>query len=175
MQTNQAGLSLIKSFEGCKLKSYQDVVGVWTIGYGSTGPDIKAGMNWTQAQADARLTHDLLKFEAGVTGCVKATLTPNQFSALVCFAYNVGLGNLQSSTLLKKVNASDMTGAAAEFLRWNKAGGAVIPGLTRRRQAESDLFAKSEVQSSQGQQLPNGPSEDEMNKMLEDVEKGTKQ
>ena len=172
MKTNQAGINLIKSFEGCKLKSYQDVVGVWTIGYGSTGPDIRGPMSWTQEQADARLAHDLVKFETGVSNCVKVELTNNQFAALVCFAYNVGLGNLQSSTLLKKVNLDDTQAAAAEFLRWNKAGGNVIAGLTRRRQAESDLFSKpdDEVQSS-SDQLPDGPTAEEINKALENVEK----
>ena len=171
MQINQAGLDLIKSFEGCKLQSYQDVVGVWTCGWGSTGPDISGPMTWTQAQADARLAHDLQKFENGVNSCVKVELTDNQFAALVCFAYNCGLGNLQSSTLLKCVNASDTAGAAAQFLRWNKAGGNVVPGLTRRRQAESDLFLKSDGVQSSGDQLGSGPSDDDINSALASVEK----
>jgi lysozyme len=167
MQTNQAGLDLIKSFEGCKLDSYQDVVGIWTIGYGSTGPDIQGPMSWTQEQADERLAHDLQKFETGVSSHVTSQLTSNQFSALVCFSYNVGLGNLESSTLLKDVNAGNFADAAAQFLRWNKAGGNVVAGLTRRRQAESDLFSKPD--SSQDQ-LPAGPTDADINDQLSSTE-----
>ena len=171
MQTNQAGLDLIKSFEGCKLQAYRDVVGVLTIGYGHTGSGVQDGLSWTQQQADAALASDLHKFEVGVSNLAKVELTSNQFSALVCFAYNCGLGNLGSSTLLKCVNASDTQGAAAQFMRWNKAGGNVVSGLTRRRQAESTLFLKSDgVQSSQDQ-LPAGPSDDDINNELASVEK----
>ena len=172
MEINQAGLDLIKSFEGCKLNAYKDVIGVVTIGYGHTNPGVlQMGTTWTQDQADAQLKQDLAKFENGVSSYVTVPLTDNQFAALVCFAYNCGLGNLQSSTLLKCVNANDMTGASAQFDRWNKAGGNVVPGLTRRRQAESDLFLKSDgVQSSQDQ-LPSGPSDDDINSALASVEK----
>jgi lysozyme len=140
MKTNQKGLDLIKSFEGLRLHSYQDSVGIWTIGYGSTGADIIAGMTWTEAQADARMAQDLAKFEQGVSEALTVTVTENQFAAMVALAYNVGLGNFKSSTLLKKVNAQDFAEAAKQFLRWNKAGGKVLAGLTRRREAEKALF-----------------------------------
>lgn len=139
MRTNQAGIDLIKSFEGCKLDSYRDIVNILTIGYGHVGPDVHEGMEINQSMADGLLQHDLERFELGVSGMI-AGLNSNQFSALVCFAYNVGLGNLKASTLLKKALVGDMDGAAAEFLKWNHAGGQVVAGLTRRRQAESDLF-----------------------------------
>lgn len=147
MRINDAGLGLIKSFEGCELTSYRCPAGVWTLGYGSTGPDIKAGMTWTLAQAEDRLRADLRKFERAVEALVDGKATPNQFSALVCFAYNVGVGALTKSTLLKRHKAGDHAGAAAQFMAWNKArvNGQLVPlkGLTRRRQAEADLYRKA--------------------------------
>ncbi len=140
MKTNDKGLNLIKNFEGCKLKSYLDTGGILTVGYGHTGPDVTSGQIITQAIADALLARDLAKFETGVSNLVTSTINENQFAAMVVFSYNVGLGNLKSSTLLKKVNASDFAGAAAEFLRWNKDNGTVLAGLTRRREAEKSLF-----------------------------------
>ncbi|WP_434656946.1 lysozyme [Chromobacterium violaceum] len=140
MKTNAAGISLIKQFEGVRLAAYQDMVGVWTIGYGHTGPDVKAGMTITQQQADQLLAADLEKFETGVRKAVIVPLNANQFSALVSFSYNLGLGNLRSSTLLRMLNKGDYDGAAAQFPRWNRAGGQAVPGLTRRRKAEQALF-----------------------------------
>ncbi|MGD1824861.1 Phage-related lysozyme (muramidase), GH24 family [Chromobacterium violaceum] len=140
MKTNAAGISLIKQFEGVRLAAYQDMVGVWTIGYGHTGPDVKAGMTITQQQADQLLAADLEKFETGVRKAVIVPLNANQFSALVSFSYNLGLGNLRSSTLLRLLNKGDYEGAAAQFPRWNRAGGQAVPGLTRRRKAEQALF-----------------------------------
>ncbi|WP_440216300.1 lysozyme [Chromobacterium piscinae] len=144
MKTNAAGISLIKQFEGVRLAAYQDMVGVWTIGYGHTGPEVKAGMAITQQQADQLLAADLETFEAGVGRTVTVPLNANQFSALVSFSYNLGLGNLRSSTLLRLLNQGDYAGAAAQFLRWNRAGGQVVAGLTRRRQAEQALFNSQE-------------------------------
>lgn len=172
MKTNQDGLNLIKSFEGLRLEAYQDSVNIWTIGYGSTGPDIVKGLKWTQEQADSRLEDDVYKFEKGVEACVKTKINSNQFAALVCFAYNVGIGSLQKSTLLKKINSGDMNGAADEFLRWNKAGGKVLTGLSRRRTAERALFLKPEVEYVSRDVLPDGPSESEINEFLERIEKG---
>lgn len=141
---NAAGLALIKSFEGCELHEYVDAVGVPTIGYGHTGPDVHPGETETQAQADATLQHDLAEFEQGVNGCVSRNLTSNQFSALVSFAYNVGLGSLTDSTLLRKVNAGDFAGAADEFGKWvHGNGNQVLPGLVRRRAAERALFLQA--------------------------------
>jgi lysozyme len=146
MQINTKGLALIKEFESCKLRAYQDSVGVWTIGWGITqyenGVEVKQGDQITLARANELLAWEVnLKSDGVSTLTNNQKLTSNQFSALVSFAYNVGLGNLKSSTLLKKVriNPNDPS-IPAEFLRWNKAKGKVLAGLTRRRQAEANLY-----------------------------------
>lgn len=139
------GLQLVKHFEGCYLKAYKCPAGVLTIGYGHTGPDVKPGMEITQAQADDLLRLDIERFEKAVRDCVKVPLEQNQFDALVSFAFNCGAGALQKSTLLKKLNAGDVIGAVQEFHRWNKGGGKVLAGLVRRRAAEAHLFATGEL------------------------------
>jgi lysozyme len=139
--STRAGLSLIKQFEGCKLKAYLCPAGVPTIGYGRT-KGVKLGDTCSQAQADAWLTQEYDEFEAGVRKLVAVALTANQLGALVSFAYNIGLGALRTSTLLRKLNAGDYKGAALEFGRWNKAAGRVLAGLSRRRAAEAALFVK---------------------------------
>ena len=136
---NEIGLNLIKDFEGLRLNAYQDAVGVWTIGYGHTSTAYP-GQRITTTQATALLRQDVANFENAVTRAVRVPITENQFAALVSFAYNVGSGALNSSTLLRKLNAGDTFGAANEFLRWNRAGGRVLAGLTRRREAERSLF-----------------------------------
>jgi len=141
MQLNQKGIDLIKSFEGCRLQSYQDQGGIWTIGYGATGDDIGPNMEWTQEQADARLVQDLHSTENHVSSCLKVSLSDNKFSALVSFAYNVGCGNFEHSTLLRYVNVQDFEAAHAEFAKWDRVGGVERPGLERRRLAEAALFA----------------------------------
>lgn len=140
-RTNEAGLNLIREFEGCRLTAYRDIVGIWTVGYGHTGPDVYEGLTIDPEQANELLQKDLERFETGVTGLVKVPLNSNQFSALVCFSYNVGLGNLKASTLLRCLNFHNYSDAAREFTRWSKAGGKVVEGLLRRRQAESQLFS----------------------------------
>lgn len=137
---NQAGIDLIKSFEGFRTDAYLDIVGVPTIGYGFT-KGVKLGQTITQAEAEVRLKEELKTFESGISKLTAiCNLTENQFAALVCFAYNVGLFAFEKSTMLKKLisgqNCSD------EFLRWNKAGGKEVAGLTRRRKAERELFLK---------------------------------
>jgi lysozyme len=141
MNISQVGIDLIKKFEGCILHAYKDAVGVPTIGYGHTGGVI-ANQTITQAEADTLLRHDLDKFEDGVMNLVKVPINQNQFDALVSFSFNLGLGNLGNSTLLKYVNAKNFTAAAKEFAKWNKAGGEVLDGLTKRRAAEAALFSK---------------------------------
>jgi GH24 family phage-related lysozyme (muramidase) len=136
---DQKGLNLLKSFEGLRLTAYQDAVGVWTIGYGTTR-GVYPGMTITQQQAEAFLQQDLDTFEAAVGTDVTVPLTDDQFSALVSFTYNVGTGALASSTLLRLLNQKDYQGAADQFLLWNKAGGVELAGLTRRRNAERALF-----------------------------------
>ncbi|HHX5648956.1 TPA: lysozyme [Enterobacter cloacae] len=144
MQTSEKGIALIKQFEGCKLTAYQDSVGVWTIGYGWTQPvdgkPIRAGMTIKQETAERLLKTGLVSYEIDVSRLVKVSLTQGQFDALVSFTYNLGARSLSTSTLLRKLNSGDYAGAADEFLRWNKAGGKVLNGLTRRREAERALF-----------------------------------
>jgi GH24 family phage-related lysozyme (muramidase) len=144
MQTSDKGIALIKEFEGCKLTAYQDSVGVWTIGYGWTQPvdgkPIRAGMTIKQETAERLLKTGLVSYESDVSRLVKVGMTQGQFDALVSFTYNLGARSLSTSTLLRKLNAGDYAGAAAEFLSWNKAGGKALKGLTRRREAERTLF-----------------------------------
>ncbi|WP_100134973.1 lysozyme [Enterobacter hormaechei] len=144
MQTSDKGIALIKQFEGCKLTAYQDSVGVWTIGYGWTQPvdgkPIRAGMTIKQETAERLLKTGLVSYESDVSRLVKVSLTQGQFDALVSFTYNLGARSLSTSTLMRKLNAGDYAGAADEFLRWNKAGGKVLNGLARRREAERALF-----------------------------------
>ena len=130
---------LIKEFEGCKLQAYKCPADVWTIGYGHTD-GVKEGDVITQEKADALLAADIDLFSSGVKRLVSANLDYNQLGALVSFAFNVGLGNFRHSSLLRLVNQGDFLDAANEFLKWNKANGKVLPGLTRRREAERALF-----------------------------------
>lgn len=139
MKINDKGLQIIKDFEGCRLKAYICPAGVWTIGYGHTA-NVKPDMVITSTDAERLLRQDLKRFEEAVSSLVKVPVTPNQFSALVSFTFNIGVGALRNSTLLRKLNSSNYKGAAEEFLRWNKANGKVLPGLTKRRKAERDLF-----------------------------------
>jgi GH24 family phage-related lysozyme (muramidase) len=144
MQISNNGIALIKQFEGCRLMAYQDSVGVWTIGYGWTQPvdgnPVRAGMTINQETAERLLKTGLVSYENDIARLVKVGLNQGQFDALVSFTYNLGARSLSTSTLLRKLNAGDYTGAADEFLRWNKAGGKVLNGLIRRREAERALF-----------------------------------
>jgi lysozyme len=141
MKLSQAGLDLIKRFEGCKLKAYRDAVGIWTIGYGHTGPNVHDGLTITQKQADDILAQDVGRFASGVAANVRVSLTQSEFDALVSFAFNVGLGAFKTSTLLRLLNDNaDRNVVASQFLRWNKAGDKVLEGLTKRRNAEKALF-----------------------------------
>lgn len=173
---NKAGIDLIKSFEGLFLKAYLDPVKIPTIGYGTImypngkrvtmqDPPI------TEAQAVEYLTHEVNEKASGVEKLVKIPLNDNEFAALVSFAYNVGTPALGSSTLLKLLNAGDKKGASEQFVRWNKAGGKELPGLTRRRLAERDLFLKPVQGTTNTGVLGNGPSEADINLTLEDIEK----
>ena len=139
MRTSQKGIDLIKKFEGCRLNSYRCPAGVWTIGYGHT-KGVKEGQRITQAQAEDFLKEDLKIYERAVEGCVKVPLSQNQFDALVSFCYNCGGEALRTSTLLRLLNEGRYFEAAEQFLRWNKACGKVLEGLTRRRHAERELF-----------------------------------
>jgi GH24 family phage-related lysozyme (muramidase) len=146
MKISNVGINLISSFEDTRFKAYDDGVGVWTIGIGTTvypnGVKVEKGDTCTLEQAKAYFKHDLAKFEKAVSDSVKVTLTQNQFDALVSLAYNIGSSAFKSSTLLKKLNKRDYPGAADQFPLWNKAKGKILNGLTRRRAAERALFLK---------------------------------
>ena len=147
MKTNKEGIKILHEFEDCKLKAYLCPAKVWTIGWGNTfyadGSKVKEGDKMTQIQADRLFEVILAKFESGVRNAIKVTLTDNQFSALVSFAYNVGLANFRGSTLLRKLNINpNDPSIGSEFLRWVNKGSAFEKGLTRRRKAESDLYFK---------------------------------
>ena len=136
-------VALIKRFEGCKLTAYPDPASggdPWTIGWGATGEGIHKGVVWTQEQADNRLLVDAQRFMRGVQKLCRATPTEGELAALTSFAYNVGLSNLGKSTLLRLYNEGREHEAAAQFPRWNKAQGAVMKGLTKRREAERAVF-----------------------------------
>jgi GH24 family phage-related lysozyme (muramidase) len=144
-QVSQRGIDLIHSFEQCRLDAYPDPGSrdgnPWTIGWGSTGPGIQRGTRWTQAQCDERFRQDLAKFAAKVDALLGTTkTTQHQFDAMVSLAYNIGVGALAKSTVLRKHKAGDHVGAARAFLMWNKNDGKEMRGLTRRRLAEADLY-----------------------------------
>lgn len=145
MRLNQKGKDLIHKFEGCKLEAYLCPANVWTIGFGNTFYEniepVEDGDKITRQRAIALSENILKTFEDKCKRLIKQPLTENQFSAIVSFAYNVGVGNLSKSTLLRKVNANPKDiSIALEFLRWNKANGKVLNGLVARRKAESDLY-----------------------------------
>lgn len=147
MRISKDGLDLIKRSEGCRLEAYPDPATggpPLTLGWGHTGSDVTPGKAITQAEADRLLDEDLDLFERGVSRLVTVELTQGQFDALVSFAFNLGLGALGQSTLLKMLNAGDTDGAAKQILRWDKAAGRQMAGLTKRRHAEMELF-NSEV------------------------------
>ena len=154
-----AGLSLIKSFEGCKLTSYRCPAGIWTIGWGHTGPYVGEGLTITQSQADTLLMRDLVEFQTIVEDAVKVPLNDNQFGALCSFVFNVGPGKTgkrdgfvhlssgQPSSMLRYINEKSYASAAAEFPKWNRVGGQESAGLTCRRLAEQNLFLSKEMAS----------------------------
>jgi GH24 family phage-related lysozyme (muramidase) len=141
LKISNNGLALIKRFEGCRLTAYADMGGVWTIGWGQTGPDVVEGLTITQAQADARLRIEVDRFAAGVSAELKVPVNQNQFDALVSLAYNIGLNAFRTSTLLRLLNdRTQVSIVASEFIKWNKVNGKSTEGLSRRREAERQLF-----------------------------------
>ncbi len=138
------GLTLTEQFEGCKLTAYQDQAGVWTIGYGHTGPDVARGLTITLEEAAALLEKDVRTAAAYVNDVVAVRLIQEEFDALVDFVFNLGRGTFERSTLLRELNAGNFAGAAAQFELWDRAGGAVVAGLLRRRQAEAALFKSND-------------------------------
>ena len=144
MQLTAEGLDLIKRFEGFRARAYRCPSGVWTIGYGHTStagaPEVTSTMEISLADAETILARDAAKFAEGVTAVLTAKLSGQQFSALVSFVYNVGLGNFRKSSVLAAVNAGDLAAVPRRLQLWNRAGGKVLAGLARRRAAEAELF-----------------------------------
>lgn len=138
-----ADLTLTQRAEACVLRAYPDPGtggAPWTIGWGHTGPDVRAGMVITQKQANAWLISDMRRAELAVRRCVRVPLTQDEFVALCDLAFNIGNGNFDTSTLLSKLNGGDVQGAIDEFAKWNRGGGQVLVGLVTRREAERALF-----------------------------------
>lgn len=143
LYTNDEAIALIKKFEGFRSKPYKCPGGVWTIGYGHTKGVKKDTKPITKEEAEVLLWNDLEEFEEYVLEMVtNRNMNENQFGALVSFCYNLGQGNLAKSTLLRLFNEGKVAEAADQFRKWNKAGGKVLPGLTKRREAERQLFMK---------------------------------
>jgi lysozyme len=141
MKMNEKGRALVRRFEGLRLDAYRCPAGVLTIGYGSTGPHVKTGMVITPGEAERLLDKDLARFETGVTAMIGSVPTSeDEFSAMTSLAFNIGLGRFATSTLLKRHKLGNKIGAANAFLMWNKAGGQILKGLMRRREAERALY-----------------------------------
>ena len=145
MKISQAGIDLIRRFEGCKLKPYLCPAGYWTVGYGhviGNGKTKPEKQLYTQEKVDEFLRTDLVRFEQGVLRYCPVHLTQFEFDSLVSFSFNLGLGVLQRSTLRRKILRQDKQAAARNILKYNRAGGQVLKGLTRRREAEYRMFTK---------------------------------
>ena len=145
MNIGDRGLDLIRAFEGFRADPYLDAVGVPTIGYGSTyypdGQRVRlTDPPISEPEARRLMQATLAEFEDGISAALRVGVTQSQFDALICWAFNIGVSAAQNSTLMKKLNSGDYFGAADQFLRWNKAGGVVLSGLSRRREAERALF-----------------------------------
>ena len=143
MFISNEGIDLIKKFEGLELEAYQCSADVWTIGYGHT-QGTEEGMKIDMEEADKLLRQDLDQFEKFVNSEVKTQLSQCQFGALVSWTFNLGVGNLRQSTMLKRLNEGDLKAVPSEMKRWNKSAGKVLDGLVRRREAEALLFQQKE-------------------------------
>ena len=139
MNISQKGIDLIKKFEGLRLEAYRCPAGIPTIGYGTT-KGVEMGIKITKDEAERLLKKDIEQFENGVLSRLRVKVNQNQFDALVSFTFNVGVGNLRISTLLRKINSSDFLGASNEFKRWVFAKGRRLKGLERRRLMEAELW-----------------------------------
>ena len=165
MKTSNDGIELIKKFEGLELESYPDIAGIWTIGYGQTGPNIGPKQTITEAEAEALLIADLTKRERKLLRLISVPLTQNQFDALMSLAYNIGIDAFKGSTVRKRLNNGDYKGAADAILWWNKATIEgklqVVAGLVRRRDAERMLF----LDGPRSMPLVEGPTEDQFKQL----------
>lgn len=140
MNYSQSGLKMTEQFEACRLDAYQDMKGIWTVGYGHTGPDVYPGLSITALQAEQFLLNDIQSAVNCVNSLVTVALTQGQFDALTDFVFNCGCGAFAGSTMLRLLNAGDYQGAAGQFDLWDHAGGQVVAGLLRRREAETQEF-----------------------------------
>jgi lysozyme len=151
MHMTEEGLALIRRFEGFRGQAYKCPAGIWTIGYGHTEgagpPQVAGGMTISEAEAERILAADVALFAKGVAACLRRSLSDNQFSALVSFAYNVGLANFRNSSVLAAVNAGDFAAVPRRLQLWMKGGGRVLPGLVTRRAAEAALFVSTGTQA----------------------------
>tara|TARA_R110000787_G_scaffold49287_2_gene118317 strand:+ start:799 stop:1242 length:444 start_codon:yes stop_codon:yes gene_type:complete len=143
MKISDEGLELIKKFEGCETKAYQDSVGVWTIGYGHT-KNVKEGDEISEDYAMSMLKEEIVEYEQYIENLIDISLSQCEFDALCSWVYNLGPTNLKESTLLKELNHANFERVPDEIKRWNKAGGKVLDGLKRRREAEALLFQAEE-------------------------------
>jgi len=154
MKMCDEGLELIKAQEGFRSRAYRDATGVWTIGYGHTSmagpPQVREGLEISRAEGENILRRDVGRFAGGVRRLLTRTLSDRQFSALVSFAYNVGLGNFERSSVLRAVNAGDFEAVPRRLALWVKAGGRTLPGLIRRRAAEAALFTGDRPAQAEG-------------------------
>ena len=138
---SNTGLGLTRSFEGLRLTAYQDSVGVWTIGYGHTGPEVRHGQCISEIEAETLLRSDLASAVRAVRKAIEVDLAQHQFDALVDFCFNLGRGSFLASSLLRYVNQGELDSAVVQFGLWVHAGSKVLPGLVRRRAAEAALFS----------------------------------
>jgi len=140
LRLSVAGQTLIQTFEALRLQAYQDIRGVWTIGWGHTGPEVVQGLTWTQAQATTAFQEDILWAAKAVQDLVTVILNQNQFDGLVSFVFNIGVEAFEHSTLLVLLNDGNFEGAALQFGRWIHAGSIISSGLINRRKSEANLF-----------------------------------
>ena len=147
MNISKEGVDLIKKFEGCELDAYKCAAGVWTIAYGRI-KEVKEGDTCSQNEAEEWLNEELIEYESDVNHMVEVSLLQNQFDALVSWVYNLGPSNLKASTMLKVLNLGEYKSVPEQIKRWNKAGGKVLEGLTRRRNAEALLFEGKDWEQS---------------------------
>jgi lysozyme len=143
MKISQEGIALIKKFEGCELEAYKCPAGVWTIGYGHT-KDVKEGDRINKDEANYLLEEEMIEYEGYINDMVNVPLDQNQFDALTSWVYNLGSSNLMSSTMLTLLNEGKYDEVPQQIKRWNKAGGKVLDGLVKRREAEALLFEGKE-------------------------------
>jgi len=139
MKISEDGLELIKKFEGCETSAYQDSVGVWTIGFGHT-KDVEEGQTCSIEDAESMLADEMDEYEGYINNMVKVDLQQHEFDSLVAWVYNLGPTNLGESTMLKVLNGGQFDRVPNEMNRWTRAGGEILEGLVRRRQAESLMF-----------------------------------